>query len=208
MFVLEYFFFLNKLTRTFQEDILLKWQIFRSDQFFSWSIIARDQSKWPFKVIALFRSALNWTHRSWNDEILTDEGENEPKCAVYLRSGAKSYSSLGLLNYFLWWGEENSVVALCTLCLKFACGQVSSPRWHRLRIKYHDYCNTLFRVKISYCNRLTSKSAVWVCQNSSDLCESVKPVRVSKNRKSILSRSSDEIRVTPSRSRFAGARKW
>ena len=64
---------------------------------------------------------------------LKDTGENEPKCAVYFRPGARSYQSFGLLNYFLWWGEVNSVVALRTLWLKFACGQVSSPRLYRLK---------------------------------------------------------------------------
>ena len=51
---------------------------------------------------------------------------------MYFWPGAESYSSFGLLNYFLW-REVNSVVALCTLWLKFACGQVSSPRLCRLK---------------------------------------------------------------------------
>ena len=78
--------------------------------------------------------------------ILTDTRKNEPKCAVYFWRGAESYSFFRLLNYFLWW-EVNSVVALCTLWLKFASGQVSSPRLHRLtdtqqtqKVRYTTVC--------------------------------------------------------------------
>ena len=38
--------------------------------------------------------------KSSRNLFLTDTGENEPKCAVYYRPGAESYSSFGLLNYF------------------------------------------------------------------------------------------------------------
>ena len=85
----------------------------------SWKHSGPDYLRLDFKIYEEF-------------PFLSDTGENEPKCAVYFRPGTESYSSFGLLNYFLWWGEVNSVVALCTLWLKFACGQVSSPRLHRL----------------------------------------------------------------------------
>ena len=56
----------------------------------------------------LMRNFLIWLFVPIEDNvILTDTGENEPKCAVYFRRGAESYSSFGLLNYFLWWGEVN-----------------------------------------------------------------------------------------------------
>ena len=84
---------------------------------------------WSWKKLRKLDSKLNyWEYLN----RLTDTGENEPKCAVYFRPGAESYSSFGLLNYFLWW-EVNSVVALCTLWTKFTCGQVSSPRLYRLK---------------------------------------------------------------------------
>ena len=67
--------------------------------------------------------------------ILTDTGENEPKCAVDFRLGAESYSSLGPV------GKKEKKIA-CPLLDVFACGQVSSPRLYRLiigvKMKFDD----------------------------------------------------------------------
>ena len=42
------------------------------------------------------------------------------------------FSTRRWVENFLWWGELNSVVALCTLWTKFACRQFSSPSLYRL----------------------------------------------------------------------------
>ena len=56
---------------------------------------------------------------------LTDTGENGTNWTVYFRLGAESYSSLGPV------GKKEKKIAWDILA-KFACGQVSSPRLHRL----------------------------------------------------------------------------
>ena len=59
---------------------------------------------------------------------LTDAGENGTFWPLYFGLGAESYSSLGPV------GKKEKKVAWDILA-KFACGQVSSPRLHRLRFR-------------------------------------------------------------------------
>ena len=57
---------------------------------------------------------------------LTDTSEYWTDLSLYFRLGAESYSSLGPV------GKKEKKIAWDILA-KFACGQVSSPRLHRLK---------------------------------------------------------------------------